>query len=78
VAAVNPRDLQQLLEAVAAGEVTPGQAQERLAELPFADLGFANLDLHRELRLGLPEAVYAEGKTSADLLQQTPARTPYL
>jgi pyridinium-3,5-biscarboxylic acid mononucleotide synthase len=67
VAAVNPRDLQQLLEAVAAGEVTPGQAQERLAELPFADLGFANLDLHRELRLGLPEAVYAEGKTSADL-----------
>jgi pyridinium-3,5-biscarboxylic acid mononucleotide synthase len=64
---VNPRDLQQLLAAVAAGEVTPGQAQERLAELPFADLGFANLDLHRELRLGLPEAVYAEGKTSADL-----------
>ena len=65
--AVNPRDLQQLLEAVAAGEVTPGQARERLAELPFADLGFANLDLHRELRLGLPEAIYAEGKTSADL-----------
>ncbi|HEV3072959.1 MAG TPA: nickel pincer cofactor biosynthesis protein LarB [Thermoanaerobaculia bacterium] len=64
---MNPRDLQQLLEAVAAGEVTPSQAQERLAELPFADLGFANLDLHRELRLGLPEAVYAEGKTSADL-----------
>ncbi len=64
---MNPRDLQQLLAAVAAGEVTPGQAQERLAELPFADLGFANLDLHRELRLGLPEAVYAEGKTSADL-----------
>ncbi len=34
-----------------------------LAELPFADLGFAKLDLHRELRVGLPEAVYAEGKT---------------
>ena len=66
---MNPRDLQQLLAAVAAGEVTPGQAQERLAELPFADLGFANLDLHRELRLGLPEAVYAEGKTSADLIR---------
>ncbi len=64
---MNPRDLQQLLEAVAAGEVAPRQALERLAELPYADLGFANLDLHRELRLGLPEAVYAEGKTSADL-----------
>jgi NCAIR mutase (PurE)-related protein len=64
---VNPRDLQELLEAVAAGRVAPRQALERLAELPFADLGFANLDLHRELRVGLPEAVYAEGKTSADL-----------
>jgi len=66
---VNPRDLQQLLEAVAAGEVAPRQALEQLAELPFADLGFAKLDLHRELRLGLPEAVYAEGKTSSDLRQ---------
>jgi NCAIR mutase (PurE)-related protein len=67
VAAVNPRDLQRLLEAVAAGEVAPRQALERLAELPYADLGFANLDLHRELRLGLPETIYAEGKTGADL-----------
>ncbi len=66
---MNPRDLQDLLEAVAAGRVTPRRAQERLAELPFADLGFAKLDLHRELRVGLPEAIYAEGKTSADLLR---------
>jgi pyridinium-3,5-biscarboxylic acid mononucleotide synthase len=66
---VNPRDLQELLEAVAAGRVAPQKAMERLAELPFADLGFAKLDLHRELRVGLPEAIYAEGKTSADLLR---------
>jgi len=66
---VNPRDLQELLEAVAAGRVAPERAMERLAELPFADLGFATLDLHRELRVGLPEAIYAEGKTSADLLR---------
>jgi NCAIR mutase (PurE)-related protein len=66
---VNPRDLQRLLEAVAAGETAPAEALARLAELPFADLGFAKLDLHRELRVGLPEAIYAEGKRSADLLQ---------
>jgi NCAIR mutase (PurE)-related protein len=64
---VNPRDLELILEAVAAGELAPRQAMARLAELPFADLGFAKLDLHRELRLGQPEAVYAEGKASADL-----------
>jgi NCAIR mutase (PurE)-related protein len=40
----------------------------QLAELPYADLGFAKLDLHRELRVGLPETIYAEGKSTADLL----------
>jgi NCAIR mutase (PurE)-related protein len=65
---MKPADLERLLEAVASGAVAPRQALEQLAELPYADLGFANLDLHRELRLGLPEAIYAEGKRSADLL----------
>jgi NCAIR mutase (PurE)-related protein len=64
---VNPAQLQQLLEAVAAGEVSPEAALKDLAELPYADLGFAKLDLHRELRNGQPEAVYAEGKRTADL-----------
>jgi pyridinium-3,5-biscarboxylic acid mononucleotide synthase len=64
---VNRADLERLLAAVAAGKVAPDQALAKLAELPYADLGFANLDLHRELRLGMPEAVYAEGKRPADL-----------
>jgi NCAIR mutase (PurE)-related protein len=64
---VNPADLRQLLAAVAAGEVSPDQALGELAELPYADLGFAKLDLHRELRNGLPETVYGEGKTLSDL-----------
>ncbi|HEX7183380.1 MAG TPA: nickel pincer cofactor biosynthesis protein LarB [Thermoanaerobaculia bacterium] len=65
---MNPDQLRQLLVAVAAGKVTPEQALENLAELPYSDLGFAKLDLHRELRSGLPEAVYGEGKTDEDLL----------
>jgi NCAIR mutase (PurE)-related protein len=64
---VNPDQLRALLEAVAAGEVSPEKAMGELAELPYADLGFAKLDFHRELRNGLPEAVYGEGKTDADL-----------
>ena len=64
---MNPAQLQHLLEAVAAGEVSPEAALKDLAELPYADLGFAKLDLHRELRNGQPEAVYAEGKRTADL-----------
>jgi|HubBroStandDraft_3_1064219.scaffolds.fasta_scaffold19394_3 NCAIR mutase (PurE)-related protein len=65
---MNTSDLERLLAAVAAGETSPAQALAALAELPYADLGFAKLDLHRELRSGLPEAIYAEGKRAADLL----------
>lgn len=65
---MTPDRLRELLAAVSRGEVTPEAAAKRLAELPFADLGFARLDLHRELRNGLPEAVYGEGKTESELV----------
>ncbi len=64
---MRPQQLLELLQAVAAGDLAPEQALQDLADLPYADLGFAKLDLHRELRNGLPEAVYGEGKTLADL-----------
>ena len=56
-------DLRELLESVCVGETSPDEALERLSELPYRDLGFARVDLHRELRQGAPEAVLAEGKT---------------
>ena len=62
-------DLRALLEGVQRGEVTPEHALEELAQLPFRDLGFARVDLHRELRQGAPEAVLAEGKTSVQVVE---------
>jgi NCAIR mutase (PurE)-related protein len=56
-------DLRDLLEGVRTGTTSPDEALERLSELPFRDLGFARVDVHRELRQGAPEAVLAEGKT---------------
>jgi pyridinium-3,5-biscarboxylic acid mononucleotide synthase len=55
--------LRSLLEDVRSGAVDPDAAVGRLRRLPFADLGFARVDHHRALRQGLPEAVYAPGKT---------------
>ncbi|MDA8379913.1 MAG: nickel pincer cofactor biosynthesis protein LarB [Actinomycetota bacterium] len=55
--------IRQLLADVATGEVGPDDAVTRLRRLPYADLGFARVDHHRPLRTGLPEAVYAPGKT---------------
>jgi pyridinium-3,5-biscarboxylic acid mononucleotide synthase len=55
--------LQGLLRGVAEGSVTADEAAGRLRDLPFADLGFAKVDHHRELRQGACEIVYAPGKT---------------
>ena len=52
-----------LLEEVAAGALAPEQALARLRTLPYEDLRFARVDLHRSLRHGVPEAVYCAGKT---------------
>jgi pyridinium-3,5-biscarboxylic acid mononucleotide synthase len=56
-----------LLEAVETGEVEPSDALERLASLPFRELGFARIDTHRELRQHAPEAVLAEGKSAGEV-----------
>lgn len=56
-----------LLAEVQRGAVTPEQASARLAKLPFEDTGEARIDHHRALRTGLPEVIYAAGKTPAQV-----------
>lgn len=57
------QEILKLFEAVQEGKLDPAEAAERLKHLPFEDLGFAKIDHHRLLRQGMPEAVYAPGKT---------------
>ena len=57
-----------LLEDVARGTLSPERAMARLRDLPTEDLGFARVDLHRALRHGMPEAVFGQGKTPAQVL----------
>lgn len=54
--------LMKILEGVADGITSPAQAADILKDLPFEDLGFANIDHHRKLRTGYPEAVFCQGK----------------
>lgn len=56
-------ELEKLLTAVAAGEVSPEDASSRLRMAPFSDLGFAKVDHHRGIRQGVSEVIYGEGKT---------------
>jgi len=60
--------LRALFEQVRGGEVAVDQAMERVRHLPFEDLGFAKVDHHRALRHGIPEVVFAKGKTPAQVV----------
>jgi NCAIR mutase (PurE)-related protein len=62
------RRLGELLESVASGATSPEEARRALRDLPFADLGFAKVDHHRELRQGACEIVFAEGKTTEQVV----------
>ena len=57
------QELNELLAAVAAGEVAPDDAADKLRTAPFSDLGFAKVDHHRGIRQGVSEVIYGEGKT---------------
>jgi NCAIR mutase (PurE)-related protein len=60
---MDPESLRRLLQSVKEGRVSPDEAADRLATLPYEDLGFAKVDHHRALRRGFPEAVFGAGKT---------------
>ncbi len=42
-------------------------ALERLKHLPYENIGVARIDHHRELRHGIPEVIFAEGKRPGDI-----------
>jgi pyridinium-3,5-biscarboxylic acid mononucleotide synthase len=59
--------LETLLTEVREGRIAVSDALDRLRGMPFEDLGFAKLDHHRALRTGMPEVIFAESKTPAQV-----------
>jgi NCAIR mutase (PurE)-related protein len=55
--------IEALLNEVREGRTAVNDAVDRLKHLPFEDIGFAKLDHHRSLRTGMPEVIFAAGKT---------------
>jgi NCAIR mutase (PurE)-related protein len=66
---MNQEQMKTLLEAVRSGAMEVDVAMERIRHLPFEDLGFAKIDHHRALRHGMPEVVFAKGKTPEQVAQ---------
>ena len=66
----DPDALKELLQAVAAGEVNPDLALEKLKYLAFEPVeDFAKIDHHRQLRTGFPEVIWGPGKTPTQIAQ---------
>ena len=58
-----------LLEQFRAGDLSGEKVLRAFQQAPLADLGFAQVDLHRSLRKNFPEVIYGEGKTPEQVLR---------
>ena len=61
-------DLRKLLQDVKDGSTNIDDALSSLKNLPYEDIGYANIDHHREIRIGYPEVIYCEGKSDEHIL----------
>ena len=61
--------LKKLFTQVRSGKLSPDEAVARMRHMPFEDLGFAKVDHHRRLRVGMPEVIFSRGKTPTQVAQ---------
>lgn len=66
---MNSSALERILAAVKSGRLTVPSAVEKLKHLPYEDLKFVRIDHHRHLRAGIPEVIYAAGKTETQVVE---------
>lgn len=52
----------EVLERLKNGEITVEEAELYFRSEPYKEMGFAKLDMHREIRSGFPEVIYCAGK----------------
>jgi hypothetical protein len=61
---MNQKTLKTLLENIRDGKLDIETGIDKLRNLSYIDLGCAKLDTHRELRVGHPEVIFCQGKTT--------------
>lgn len=60
-------DIRNILEGVRGGALSVDDALLQLKQEPFAELGYAKVDLHRKIRQGAGEVIYGAGKTAEQI-----------
>jgi len=62
------KKIKNLLTSLKDGTVSVENALRKLKHLPYEDISFAKVDHHRHLRQGVPEVIFASGKTDEQVL----------
>ena len=63
------RELFELLKKIESGQMTAEQGMQDVSLQPDMLVGnYADIDLHRHIRQGMPEVIYGEGKTAEQIL----------
>jgi len=65
---LDSKKLKQILESIKSGGVSVEDAISKLKHLPYEDISFAKVDHHRHLRQGVPEVIFAAGKTDEQVI----------
>lgn len=60
-------DYKKILEQVRDGALSVEDALLAIKRKPFEDIGYAKVDLHREIRQGAPEVIFGAGKKAAQI-----------
>ena len=63
------KKLEKLLTDLRDKKLSVDMAMDKLKDLPFEDIGIANIDHHRELRKGAPEVIFGQGKKPEDIVE---------
>ncbi|MBI4847081.1 MAG: nickel pincer cofactor biosynthesis protein LarB [Nitrospirae bacterium] len=61
--------IKEILNSVQADKLSVKDAIKKLKHLPYEDISFAKVDHHRHLRQGVPEVVFAAGKTEEQVIK---------
>lgn len=63
------KKIKAVLESVKSGKTPVDEALDILKHLPYEDIGYAKVDHHRHLRQGVPEVIFASGKTDEQVIK---------
>ena len=61
-------DIRKMLQSLSDGEISVEDALLKLKSEPFDDIGYAKVDIHRDVRQGASEVIYGEGKTAEQIV----------